>query len=271
MLRSFLIFCAPCLLLAAAAAFAQGDLGDDLPAYHAADGGAAPVTERNLLASERFWPYQVALAKPWRPAGRAAPLAPGIPGVLIRVEDSGVARIDFGRDGLHEVPVAETDLVENANRIRRGELDKLAPNFVLDLGPRLADAAGDALRPLSVRAVAEHTAFLCVFADPSAAGFAELASALAPLRERPGLLTILFAQGSHPDIRLREQLRSLAWPVAFALDHLAEPYTRSLLPERMPPPALLLVSGEGRVRFQSAWRPDLRPALDEALAKQEVR
>lgn len=271
MLRSFLLLFAPLLLLAAAGAHAQGERGDDLPEYHAAEAGAAPVTERNLLASERFWPYQVALARPWQPPGRTEPLAPGIPGVLIRVEDSGRARIDFGRDGLHEVPVADTDLLENANRIRRGELDKLAPNFVLDLGPRLADAVADVLRPFSVRAVAEHGAFLCVFADPSAPGFAELAAGLAPLRERPGLLTILFAQGRHPDVRLGEQLRSLAWPVAFVLDHLAEPYTRSLLPEQMPPPALLLVSPEGRVRFQRAWRPDMRPALDEALAKLEVR
>jgi hypothetical protein len=271
MLRSLLRCCAAFLVFAAASALAQGDPGDDLPGYRAADTSMGAVTAQNLLASERFWPYQVALARPWRPPGRSEPLAPGMPGVLIRVEESGVARIDFGRDGLHEVPVEATDLVEGANRVRRGELEKLAPNFVLDVGPRLADPSADALRLLGLRAAAAHEAFLCVFADPGAAGFAELAGALAPLRERSGLLTVLFAQGEHPDERLREQLRALAWPVPFVLDHLAEPYTRSLLPERMPPPALLLVSPEGRVLLASAWGPPARAALDEALAKLEVR
>jgi hypothetical protein len=271
MLRSLLLCSAPCLLLVATGALAQGNLGDDLSTYRAADTRAAAVTAQNLLASERFWPYQVALAKPWRPPGQSEPLAPHLPGVLIRVEASGAARIDFGRDGLYEVPVEVTDLVDGANRVRRGELEKLAPNFVLDVGPRLADPSADALRLLGLRAAAGHEAFLCVFADPGTAGFPELAAALAPLRERPGLLTVLFAQGDHPDERLREQLRALAWPVPFVLDHLAEPYTRSLLPERMPPPALLLLSPEGRVRFASVWGPAVRAALDAALARQEAR
>jgi hypothetical protein len=251
-------------LLASAEARAQLD-GGELPTHRVADASAAPVTPANLLASERFWPYQVALARPWRPPGHAEPLAPGIAGVLIRVEDAGVARIDFGRDGLYRVPVEVTDLIERANRIRLGELEKLAPNFVLDVGPRLADSAPDSLRPFGLRAALERDSFLCVFADPSAPGFAELAGAMAKLRERAGLLTILFAQGAHPDARLRELLRSLDWPVPFVLDHLAEPYTRSLLGEGTALPAVLLVTKEGRVRFQGSWAPDVLPALETAL------
>ena len=49
---------------------------------------AAAVTDANLLESERFWPYQVALARD------------GSLGVLIRVEEGAIARIDFGRDGI---------------------------------------------------------------------------------------------------------------------------------------------------------------------------
>jgi hypothetical protein len=263
-LRS-LFLCVLCLLLDPARARAQGEAGGDLPEHHAADAGAEPVTARNLLANERFWPYQVGLAKAWKPPGRAEPLPSDIPGVLIRVEASGVARIDFGRDGLYEVPVDATDLVELANRVRRGELEKMAPNFVLDIGPRLADSAADSLRAFGLRATAERRAFLCVFADPAAQGFSELAAALAPLKDRQGLLTILFAQGDHPDTPLRERLRSLAWPIPFVFDHLSEPYTHSLLPEDTAPPALLLVSREGRVLFESPWRQGVTTALDEAL------
>jgi hypothetical protein len=230
-----------------------------------ADVNAAPVTERNLLASERFWPYHVALTRPWRPAGRAEPLVPGIAGVLIRVENGGNARIDFGRDGLYEVPIEVTDLLENANRIRRGELDKLASNFVLDIGPRLADSASDSLRPFGLRPAAERSGFLCVFADPSAQGFADLAAALAPLRDRQRVLSILFAQGGHPDALLREQLRSLGWPIPFVFDHMSESYAQSLLPEGTPLPALLLVTREGRVLFQGRWAPDVMSELTGAL------
>jgi hypothetical protein len=256
-------------LLASSDARAQPE--SNVLEYRAEDAKAAVVSERNLLASERFWPYQVALARPWAPPGGTEPLVPGVAGVLIRVEESGAARIDFGRDGLFEVPVGATDLIERANRVRLGEADKMAPNFVLDVAPRLAEPAGAAPRPFGLREALTRRAFLCVFADPSAPGFSELAAALAPLADRAGVLTILFAQGDHPDPRLAERLRSLGWPTPFVLDHLAEAYTRSLLPEAMPPPALLLVSPEGRLLFQRPWRPDVRPALEAAFAKLEVR
>src|SRR5262245_52359355 len=241
--------------------------GDEVPEHHAAAGTAAPVTASNLMASERFWPYQVALARPWQPAGRAEPLQPAIAGVLIRVEDPKTARIDFGRDGLYEVPVETTDLLDRANRIRTGELEKMAPNFVLDIGPRLMDPAADPLRPFGLRATAERSRFLCVFADPSAPGFKELAGALAPLRERPGLLTILFAQGRHPDETLRDPLRALGWPTPFVLDHLAEAYTPSLLGE-VAMPAVMLVTGEGRLLLRSPWRPAVMDELRAALGRE---
>jgi hypothetical protein len=264
-LRSVFLLAVLSFTSASVRADAQGDPGGDIPEHHVADANAAPVTGRNLLASERFWPYQVALIRPWQPPGRAEPLVPGIAGVLIRVENTGSARIDFGRDGLYEVPVAATDLVENANRIRRGELDKLASNFVLDIGPRLVDSASDSLRPFGLRPTGERNGFLCVFADPSAQGFADLAAALAPLRDRDRVLTILFAQGRHPDAQLREQLRSLGWPIPFMLDHVAEAYTVSLLPGGTALPALMLVTREGRMLFLQSFGPGVMPKLTDAL------
>ena len=264
-LRSLVLVVTLSVTAASVRAVAQGDSGSDLPRYDAADANAAPVTERNLLASERFWPYQVALVRPWRPAGRSEALVPGVAGVLIRVESGGDARIDFGRDGLYEVPVGLTDLVENANRIRRGELDKLASNFLLDIGPRLMDSGADSLRPFELRAAAARSGFLCVFADPTAEGFTALATVLAPLRDRDRVLTILFPQGDHPDVQLREQLRALGWPVPFVMDHLAEAYASSLLPDGAAPPALMLVTREGRVLFQRRFEPGVVPEASAAL------
>jgi hypothetical protein len=244
---------------------------EGIPEHYAADPGAPAVTAASLLASERFWPYQVTLTKPWQPSEQAQPLAAGTRGVLIRVEEgSGRARIDFGRYGLYEVPVDATDLVADANRVRTGEREKTAANFVLAIGPRLLDAGAPALVAVPFREVTRHRVFLCVFADPGSKEFRELAKSLAPLRERSGLLTILFPQGQVPDAELFERLRDLGWPTAFVHDHLSEAYTRTLLPEPMPPfPTLLLQTDEGRVLFQDRWQAGLPfgldPALDQAL------
>ena len=266
MRRPFLVLLV-CLAAPARADLADGNLATRLPEHHAQDPHAAVVTERNLLASERFWPYQVALTGVWQPPGAGRPLEPDASGVLIRVEPSGLARVDFGRDGLHDVPVARTDLLANANRVRLGQLEKLAPNFLLAIGPRLVDAGADSLRPFPLAEAAQARSFLCVFADPEAPGFAAIAGALAPLQGRDGLLTLLFPQGAHPDAAVRERLRSLHWTVPFVYDHLAEAYTATLLDEATPPPAVLLQSREGRLRFQGRWRADLAPALGPALAE----
>jgi hypothetical protein len=240
-----------------------------VPAYRAADPSAAAVTSANLVASERFWPYQVALTRKWQPPGGARPLASGSVGVLIRVEASGHARIDFGRDGLYEVPIASTDLVQRANGVRLGRLEKDAPNFVWAMLQRLGDSASQVPRPFPYRDGASERGFLAVFADPSAPEFDDLVAALAPLRDRDGVLTLFFPQGRHSDEAVRDQLRASKWTVPFVLDHLAETYTRILLPEGISPPAITLQTSEGRLLFQSAWGPgaaaNLRAALDEAF------
>ncbi len=242
------------LLLALAAA----PVVTELPEHRVADPRAPIVTEATLLESERFWPYQAALTED------------GSVGVLIRVEPGGLARLDFGRDGKRTVPVSETDLVVRANQIRTGELEKAAPNFVLALGPRMVDPGSGELRPYPFASVAEKRGFVCVFADPSQAEFAALAAALAPLNDRHGVGTILFPQGEHPDRALREKLRALNWPVPFVYDHLAEPYTGTLLPAGTPSPFVVLQTNEGRILYQSAWRPsvvaELTAALDTAFA-----
>ncbi len=239
------------------------------PHHHAEDPAARPVTESDLFERERFWPYQVSLTKAWKPAEARETLSAGLMGVLIRLESSRTARIDFGRDGLHEVPISATNLVERSNRVRTGEIEKMAPNLALAIGPRLIDSAAESPRAVRFEDVIGYRGFLSVFADPNAEIFGALAAELAPLRERPGLLTILFPQAFQSDPEIREKLRSLKWPVPFVLDHLSEPYTRSLLAEGTPLPAFLLQTNEGRVLYASGWRQgvaaDLAAAADAEL------
>lgn len=233
----------------------------------AADPGAPAVTRENLLASERFWPYQVELRDP------LAPLAAGTVGVLVRVEPPGLARIDFGRDGRRVVAVERTDVVERAEQVRRGELWKPAPNLVHAIGARLVDPDADPPRALEPLALLGAPAVLSVFVDPAADGFAEIAAALAPLRGRHGVATVVFPQGGRTLPETRERLRAAGWTVPFAMEAFVEGYTSALLGEGLAPPAVLLHSPEGRILVQSAWRPgladELRSAIDGAFGGAE--
>ena len=239
--------------------------GGTLPEYRGEEEAAAAVSEQNLLASDRFWPYQVALTSAVPAKAGSPPLEAGAVGVLIRVEASGDARIDFGRDGLLTVPVAKTDLVDRADRVRRGELEKIAPNLLLAIGPRLVDSAADTLRPLPFPEVLAERGVLGVFADPNSKELATLATELAPLHERDGVFTILFPLGAHPDAEVREKLRALKWTVPFVYDHLAEAYTKSLTDEAATLPVLLLQTRDGRVLFQSSGKTGVMPELRAAI------
>jgi hypothetical protein len=252
------------------AAFAPVALGAaELPRHLAADAHSPVVSEQNLLESERFWPYHVALTRPLATPGDQE-LPAGWQGVLVRVEPDGRARVDFGGDGLHELPIDATDLVDRANRVRRGELEKMAPNLSLAIGTKLWNPAADPPRKFGLDDAMGRPGFLAVFADPAAEGFADLAAALAPLADRHGVLSVLVPQGRHSDAEVNRRLVALGWKPAFVLDYLSAGYTASLIDESSPKPALLLQTNEGRVLFQSVWRPDVVPgltrALDEAFA-----
>jgi hypothetical protein len=179
-----------------------------------------------------------------------------------------MARVDFGRDGIAELPIAATDLVERANRIRLGELEKEAPNFAWALGPRLIDASAKPPVPVSFVDVRRAEAFVTVFVDPSAHELEEIALALAPLGDDWRVLIALFAQGMLTDAGVYERLRAVGFPVPFLLGHLRGPYTRILLSDGIAPPAVALQTAEGRLLFESAWGPDAERGLREALARE---
>jgi hypothetical protein len=161
--------------------------------------------------------------------------------------------------------VGATDLLERANRIRRGDETKMAPNFALAIGTKLLEPGAEHPETLGLLAAMQRPGFLCVFADPDAKGFAELAAALTPLQGRRGVLTILFPEGAHPDEKMAGRLRSLGWRAAFLFDFLAESYVPTLLPAATPQPAVLLQTNEGRLLFQSRWRPEIVGELESVI------
>lgn len=226
----------------------------------------AAVTAENLIENERFWPYRVQLTEPLARGEGERPVSARRVGVLIRVEPSGRARIDFGHLGKFEVPIGMTDGVARANRIRRGELEKERPNFTHAIRTRMLSSAGDLPMPLPVEETDGRSKFLCVFADPDEHGFEELARSLAPLVGHPGMQTIFFPQGRYGDRDVHAQLGELGWRVPFLPGFLSGGYTRSLLREGTSVPFLLLQTDEGRLLFEGVASPRTIERLKDALS-----
>lgn len=214
--------------------------------------GEETITVETLYANERFWPYRIQLVEPWKPVGFEGRFGFGV-GVLIRVEPSGLLRVDFAENGVHQVPAGATDAVARANLIRQGQADKSLPNLVLWLSGRLLDPTRTPIRPLEKLEIDGARAFLIVVADPAGPEFAPIARDLEAVRERPGLLTLLMPQGPHRDGGVVNLCRAADWEHSFLLDRLSPAYTRSLLDPALVPPVVLLLSAEGLLIHGSRW------------------
>jgi hypothetical protein len=257
------------LLPVAPLAAEQGPMGAEEPlaAFDASAPGAAPVTAKNLLENDRFWPYQVELTRAWKRGEGKRTLPEGTQGVLIRVEADGRARVDFGREGIAMLPVDATDVVARANDVRTGKLEKEAPNFTWAVGVRSIDASVSPANVVLISKLLEQRAFLAVYADAVSPEFDALARDLSRYQDRPGLMTIVFHQGDMGDGLLYDRLRRLGWKVPFVVDYMAEAYTSTLIDEGTKLPYVALQSADGRLYYADTWKSGSLPKLDAALAQ----
>lgn len=236
----------------------------EVPHHDASAPSQAPVTLADAASRDFFWPYHVALTQPLSDA----PSVPiGMPGVLIRVETDQRALIDFGRDGLHHVPLADTDLVARAETIRLGHTHKEAPNFTYMIGARLIRSDSEKPAQLPFAAAVGHQAFLCLFVPTEGESLEMIMRDLAPLLPHPGLLPILFPLGEATDLSIHARLRAAGQTWAYVHDHLADSYATSLLPKDLTPPTLLLVNNEGRLLHAAPWSASAANELAEQLGK----
>jgi hypothetical protein len=235
-----------------------------LQASRAAD--EPSITAETLLENEASWPLHVELTETWTPPGSDVLLKAPKPGVLLRVEEGGVARIDFAAGGVHDVPISKTDIVARANAVRAGTRLKGGPLFVVLVGPRLLGGKRNALEVVDLNETTEGRGFLCVFADPSGPGFSDLVEALRPLEGRYGVQTILFPLGEHLDAKVLATLQANDWPVAFVMDGYADLYGPMLL-EEASFPRVMLVTREGRMLFEQGWGAEAGRAIEVAIAR----
>lgn len=220
---------------------------------------AVRITPETLLENERFWPEIVALVEPFVPADGDAPLKTGYRGALVRIDDRGRARIDFGRHGKHDVPIRATDVIDRAHRIASGELFKIAPNFVAHYGSLFLHPTTPEAVPYPTAELAKAERFLCVFANPRDPGFAALvARRLEPIAAQAGLQPLFFplAMKQNEYEVVKSILIRVAWPVPFDYGEAAEQHARVLLGEVPSAPYALLVTREGRLLVRGALDAD---------------
>lgn len=234
-----------------------------------ADAEKGPVTLSNLLQHERDWPYQVALARAWKPEGHEGEFGwgAGTIGVLIRVEDHGRLRVDFGRFGIHQVPAEATDVVVRANQVRSGELRKTGPNLAVVLNHRLLDPSGRTLAdyPDDLFLVPK-TAFILVFADPADAGFGEIAAKTAPWAKVRGTVLVLIAPVERPDAHVYKYCFDAGWKGAFLMNMFAEPYAEAQLEPGVARPFVQVLTPEGRLVHGATWSEAVPAEIERAVA-----
>ena len=207
------------------------------------------ITPENILESERYWPEIVALTEPWLPPDSEKPLKKSYRGALIRVDEQGHARIDFGRHGKYDVPIEFTDLIERANQVESGALYKMAPNFISHFGTLFLHPSTPEMLPYPTAELAKAQRFLCIFANPRDPSFEKLARQLAKLSDQPGLQMILFPLSMKPDELevVKVTLKRVSWPVPFAYPAAAEMHAVALLGDVPTSAEALLVTADGRL------------------------
>ena len=119
------------------------------------------LTLEEVAARSSLWPFNISVVEeiPSIPAA-----ARKFPGVLLRIED-GQALIDYGRDGVHRVDLAATDILEASARLQSGEVDPDLANFTrYTTNIFFAKNSNDAYAPIPVDKFANTERYLVVYA-----------------------------------------------------------------------------------------------------------
>jgi hypothetical protein len=222
------------------------------------------LTPEDLVLRDENWPHRVRLVEPWTPESGET-LRPV--GVLLQVESPEAARIDFGSQGVHDVPVAVTDLVERANEVRAKGPDSKIGNLTRMIGGALVNPAHETPRTYRRSKVAKRD-LLLVAAPPDPALLSGMAAPLARIDEREGLRVVLMVEGEAETSEVLATLHALGWGTPFLRQRFVQAVTEGYLREDRTLPWVALLTPNGRSLYEGPWPSEgERQALESALAE----
>ena len=270
-LRTLLLILAVALL---ASCLEPEDSPELEPNETAEPAGAAPLTGEDLVSQDAYWPEKVYVTGDWTPDDSWKDARKPIRGMLLRVPDPGHVRVDFGRLGIHEVPIAETDVLPKANALRVEAAPNRRGNLTRLLSGALTDTRFEQVQPYRRHRIVRSDILLV-----AAPLDAELLRGMAEsLREfhvpGEGMNVVLLVQKKERDsVAIFETLREIGWEMPFLRWGFVESATNGYLEEGHTIPWIGLMSPFGRSFYQAAWREgmDLSGLRAAAEARREHR
>ena len=175
------------------------------------------LISESLPGHSDFWPPKIHLTEDVET--RKGTLSAGQRGVLLRIEGGpAIAVVDFGRDGIHEVPLDKTDALATARRIKDGEKDKPLPNYLSMLGPpKLFHAVEGKMKAISLHETGDWKGFFLLYLSVEDLDWAALAGLLQENKDlirKTGLQPLLLPLSRVEDAELFQKIREHSLPVA---------------------------------------------------------
>lgn len=222
---------------------------------------AAPsLTDSAVYDNSALWPQRAALTADFdtidSDASRTIPS--GREAVLIRLEPGEPihALLDFGRLGLHSVPLAQTDVLTRAEKIKNGDEEKEIPNWTMMIGrgfSKLNHGTGQGGSSVPLSDLEGIKRFLIVYLDSDVEAMqatGELLDQYAEIFEANSILPVIFGIGRFPTIGEAPYMRTLREnglePYIFIVPHVSAPYARSMAHGISKGPGIILVDTEGK-------------------------
>lgn len=243
-----------------------------------------------IYESSAYWPPRATLTADWTPAGNGRILAKGQGGILIRLEPGPPveALIDFGRRGLHRIPIEQTDIAYRVRQLSSGDMNKEFPNWSMMLGRGFSRIApGSGALNIEVKALLPYRHLLIIYLDGNPEAMRRVAEELAAdveLYAATKTFPVVFPRenfaASGPSTVIESMQTNGLEEIAFMAPHVSEPYARSIDHKVPGYPALVLADVEGKTLYEPGVEPrtvqgmmaDIRRHLEsikDALRAQE--
>lgn len=232
--------------------FALPLLANASDAKSAANKGSAPRDSPSLeevINDSSLWPFNVNIRRDhFISKGEQLPVSGTFPGILIRMEERN-AILDFGREGIHVLPVEQTDfhqrVIGTGGDAFVGEKD--LPNFIrYTTNMFLIRESNGTIRNLPLEEMDKETHFLvayvgqALFEEPShIAAFKDLQTSL----KETGTRTLTFPT----DLTFYSRLKDTDLTLTACLMHLVQPMIKTLYHQPGEGPLFVLVDAEGKV------------------------